>query len=164
MEERTWDKIGIEYPIFSDFYSEGMYALFMFCCEALYEAQADVVFLANTQTKSRVREYLSRPKKMKIGKRDMIEAARKDAGGGRWNGDMADAYWVAKVASRFWQLHEGEITQEDLTDVEKHQFLKTHTYTRGKKAGKTVRKGIMYREDDRFFLWSEMRDIDGEES
>jgi hypothetical protein len=45
--------------------------------------------------------------------------------------------------------------EEDLTPAEKEQFAKTHTYVRGAKAGKTTKTGIIYREDERFFLWSD---------
>ena len=164
IQENPCDRVGIEYPIFSDFYSEGMYALFMFCCEALLEVRKDVVFLANTQTKARVRKYLRRPKGLKIGKNDMRMAAKKHTGLTRWSGDTADAYWAAYVAARYWQFHDGMIFQSDLDEVELHQFTRTHTFKKGKKAGETEKKGIIYRQGERFFLWSEMQGIkDAEE-
>jgi hypothetical protein len=92
-------------------------------------------------------------------KADMIEAAKTETGiKGKWNHNVADAFWVAKSASRFWQLYEGEIDVVDLTPPEKSQFTKIHTYVRGKKAGQTVKSGLLHRENDRFFLWSERDD------
>jgi hypothetical protein len=50
-----------------------------------------------------------------------------------------------------------------LTDVEKKYFTDVHKYIRGKNAGKEVKRGVIYREDERFFLWS--REVsDGESS
>jgi len=151
------DKIGIESPVFNDLWSEGMYGLFLYCNEALYLERKDVVFLSPGQVKSAARSLISRPKGWKMGKPDMVEAAKADTGGkGRWNHNEADAYLVARQAARFWQLIEGQIQEGDLTEVERSQFLKIHTYVRGKRAGETVKKGIYHREEDRFFLWSKL--------
>ena len=149
------DKVGIESPVFNDLWSEGMYGLFLYCNEALYLERKDVVFLSPGQVKASARSLISRPENWKMGKPDMVEAAKLDTGGkGRWNHNEADAYLVARQAGRFWKLFEGGLQETDLTDVERHQFLKMHTFIRGKKAGETVKKGIYHREDDRFFLWS----------
>jgi hypothetical protein len=150
-------RVGIEFPIFNDIWSEGMYGLFLYASEALRMAKVDVVFLANNQTKAHCRRVLDRPKGWKIGKPDMIEGAKFDTGGkGRWSGDEADAYWVARVAGRFWQLFDEEVTVDDLTPLERKQFTAIHTYSRGKKAGQTVLRGIQFREGERFFRWSQL--------
>lgn len=147
--------VGIEYPVFNDLWSEGMYGLFLYSCEALKLEQQDVVFFSPGQVKVHARHHLERPKGWKMMKPDMVEAAKADTGGrGRWNHNEADAYWVARAASRFWALYDGEIDEGDLTAPERHQFLKIHTFQRGKRAGKTVKRGIIHREDERFFLWS----------
>jgi len=147
-------RVGVEFPIFNDLFSEGMYGLFLFTCEALKIAKVDVVFFANNQTKALVRRLLDRPKGWKMCKLDMIEMAKVDAGGGRWSHDEADAYWVARLAARFWELHDGVITEDDLSLLERQQFTRIHTFKRGKRQGQTVKKGILYREDERFFRWS----------
>jgi len=161
------DKVGIESPTYGAVRSETMVALFTHALEGIKTEQMDVVFFAPDQIKAEARLFLGRPDgsgddpKWEMLKGDMIEAAREDAGGGRWSGDEADAYWVARCAGRFWKFIDGslfpfdqKIREADLTSVERHQFLKTHTYVRGKKAGKTERKGLIYREGDRFFRWS----------
>jgi len=86
-------------------------------------------------------------------KADMVEAAKVDAQGGRWNHNEADAYLAGVLSGRFWDLLEGVITEADLTPVELNYFTRTHTFVRGKKAGRTVRTGMIYREQDRFFPW-----------
>ena len=90
-----------------------------------------------------------------MGKPDMVEAAQVDTGGaGRWNHNEADAYWVARTAARFWLHHDGVLAATDLTIAEQKQFTEIQTIQRGKRAGQTVERGILYREDERFFRWS----------
>ena len=150
------DVVGIEYPVFDNLYSEGMYGLFLYSSEALRLERKDVVFFSPGQIKAHARLRIDRPPKWKMDKPDMVEAAKADTGGkGTWNHNEADAYWVAVVSARFWKLQREMITEADLTPLEQQQFLKEHTFTRGKRAGRTVQSGIAYREDERFFLWSE---------
>lgn len=147
--------IGLEYPVFKELYSEGLYGLFLYTCEALRAAKMDVVFFSPLQIKAHARDFLDRPKGWKMMKGDMVEAARMDAGGkGRWNHNEADAYWAAQTGSRFWQFFYGCLSLEQLTVAERKQFALVHTFQRGKRAGETVKRGILYREDDRFFQWS----------
>lgn len=162
IREYNPDRIGIEFPVFNDLWSEGMYGLFLFSCEAIKAEKKDVVFFSPGQIKAHAREFLvarrDRPKgppQFKMYKPDMVEAARKDTGGkGKWNHNEADAYWAAYTAGRFWNLFEGNLEEDALTKPERQQFLKIHTFKRGKRAGKTVKSGIMHRESDRFFRWS----------
>lgn len=149
------DRISIEYPVFNNLYSEGMYGLFLFTWEAIWTEKKDVVFFSPGQLKAHARHLLGRPKGWKMMKGDMVAAAQADTGGGSWNHNEADAYWAARTGARFWRLFDGDITVEDLTAIEKHQFLKIHTFQRGRKAGKTERKGLLFRENKRFFRHSE---------
>jgi hypothetical protein len=152
-------RVGVEYPVFKDLYSEGMYGLFLYTCEALHKAKVDVIFFSPMQVKAHARLVLGRPDGWKMMKPDMVEAAKKDTQTTMtWNHNEADAYWVAWVASRFWKLHDGVIKADDLTPVELQQFMKVHTFLRGKKEGQTVHTGIFYREDERFFRWSQEED------
>lgn len=153
-------RVGVEYPIFNELWSEGMYGLFLYTCEALRESQVDVVFFSPPQVKAHARDFLGRPavagKKWDMKKPDMVEAAIADTGGkGRWNHNEADAYWVARTAARFWGLLDQQIPEADLTVTERKQFLDIHTFSRGKRSGQTVERGILYREDERFFQWSQ---------
>ena len=156
IQEHRPDRVGIESPVFNDMWSEGMYGLFLYSNEALKLERMNVAFFSPGQLKANARSFLDRPKGWKMLKGDMVEAAKLDAGNkGRWNHNEADAYWAALVGTRFWQFYAGELDMGDLTPVEAHQFAKIHTYQRGAKAGKTVKSGIIHREEDRFFLWSE---------
>jgi len=151
------DKVGIEFPIFDDLWSEGMYGLFLYSCEALKLEGSDVVFWTPLQVKAHAREFLGRPPGWPMDKIDMVETAKKDAGGGKWNHNEADAYLVGVLSGRFWVFHEGLIPESALTKVEAKYLTRVHTYVRGKKAGRTVRKGMIYRENERFFAWGSGR-------
>jgi hypothetical protein len=137
-------------------YSEGLYGLFLYTCEALRAAQVDVVYFSPGQIKAHAFAFLGRPKGWKMMKPDMVEASKADTGGkGAWNHNESDAYWAARAGARFWMFHDGLLQLSDLTPLETKQFSEIKTYSKGKNAGKTVEKGILYREDERFFRWSE---------
>jgi hypothetical protein len=153
------DRVGCEYPIFNDLWSEGMYGLFLYTCEAIRRAKVDLVFFAPPQVKAHARLFLERPSPggtlWKMRKPDMVEAAREATGGtGHWDHNEADAFWVARTATRFWLHHDGVVEEKELTAVERKQFRSIHTFKSGKRAGQTVKKGILFRENERFFLWS----------
>ncbi len=148
------DCVSCEYPIFHDLFSEGMYGLFLFTCEALRQQKKDVVFFSPGQVKVHARAFLGRPDGWVMAKSDMVEAQKVFTGDKPWNHNEADAFWVAKTGMRFWLLHRGETLESDLTKDEAKQFVMAKTFKKGKKAGQTEKSGILYREDDRFFLFS----------
>ena len=147
------DKISCEYPIFDNLYSEGMYGLFLFTCEAVRSSKKDIVFFSPGQGKAHARLFLDRPKGWKMEKTDMVEACKK-AVGKVWNHNEADAYWISRAGIRFWMFVEGLLPEYEMTPVEEQQFTKVHTFKKGKRAGQTKKSGIAYREDERFFRWS----------
>lgn len=155
LREAQPDKVGIEYPVFNDLWSEGMYGLFLYSCEALKTENMDVVFWSPMQVKAFARDIIPRPKGWKMMKADMVEAAKVDSGKGVWNHNEADAYHVARLAARFWLFHDGQIGEDDLTETETRYFTQIKTFVRGKKAGRVEHRGMVYREGDRFFLWSQ---------
>jgi hypothetical protein len=118
-----------------------MYGLFLYTCEAIHQAHKDVVFFSPPQMKVHARALLDRPqvagKAWVMGKPDMVEAAQMDTGDGgvRWNHNIADAYWVARTAARFWLHHDGVVGVSDLTVHEQKQFTEIQTIKRGKRAG-----------------------------
>jgi hypothetical protein len=156
IREHRPDRVGIEFPVFDNLWSEGMYGLFLYSCEALRAECMDVVFWSPLQAKAHARDSIDRPPKWKMDKNDMCEAAKLDAGGGRWNHNEADAYLVGRLAARFWEFHAGTLPEGGLSPTEARYFTKVHTYQRGRNAGKTVRKGVIHRESDRFFMWSRL--------
>jgi len=158
IQQYSPDRTGIEFPIFNDLFSEGMYGLFLFSCDALKLEGCDVVFWTPLQGKAHAREKIVRPKGWKMDKKDMVEAA-KVCCGQTMNHNEADAYHIAVLSSRFWDFYDGNLLEAGLTPVEKKYFSRVHTYVRGNKRGKTVRTGMVHRENDRFFLWSDKGDI-----
>lgn len=158
VREYKIDRVGIEFPVFDNLWSEGMYGLFLYSCEALRAERMDVVFWSPLQAKAHARDTLDRPKGWKMMKQDMVEAAKLDAGPGRWNHNEADAYLVGVLAGRFWDFYDGRLKEGGLTPTEARYFTKVHTYVRGRKVGKTIKTGVIYRESDRFFRWSQLRD------
>lgn len=143
-------RAGLESPIFGELYSEGMYGLFLFTCEALAQHGVDTVLFSPLQVKIPARVFLNRPQGWKMQKPDMAEAARKSIGIRSINHNEADAYWVAKLAKRFWSLHDGVIQEHELAPHEKALF------TEVKRKGATA---LIQREDDRFFLWSKTKGV-----
>jgi hypothetical protein len=158
--------VGVESPPFGELWSEGLYGLFLYVCEVIYNKRLDVVFFDPTTLKYLVKMD---PKVIrgKMEKSDMVEFARKDSGvlTGKFDHNEADAYHLARFAARFFGLRHGQFKEEDLTPSEMHVFCRTHEYKRGDKVGKTERKGLVYRENDRFFEFSlrnvEERHLDG---
>lgn len=150
-------RVGIESPIFNDLYSEGMYGLFLYSNEALMLEKVDTVYLTPNQVKAHAHVFLGRPRGWKMQKNDMVDAAKKATegqGAKSWNHHQADAFWVARAASRFWSLVEGAISTDELSELERGHFASLERYVQGKNAGKIKRMGIIHKEDDRFFRWS----------
>ena len=78
---------------------------------------------------------------------DMIEAAKKASGvKAKWNSDTADAFNVAFLTHRFVQYLTGKI--DHLTLKEEWIFLGIK-----KVKGELKKRGMTYRENDRFFLF-----------
>jgi len=152
------DRVGIESPVFKELYSEGMYGLFLYSCEALKGEKMDTIFFSPKQVKAHARLHLQRPDWWEMKKPDMVEAAKGHDLADHptaFNHNEADAYWVSVASGRFWEFWDGVLPIDELTPVERDQFLRVHTYQRGKHAGEVRKSGMLYREDDRFFLWSQ---------
>ena len=141
--------------MFNNLWSEGLYGLFLYVCEALRTEGFDVVFWSPLQVKAHAREGLVRPPGWMMDKQDMVEAARTDAAGGRWDHNEADGYLVARLSGRFWEFYEGVLRLEDLTPTELKYFTEVKRPSKGRDAGREILRGVVYREDERFFLWGE---------
>ncbi len=163
------DAVASESSVFGELYSEGMYGLFLYVCEACYLEGVNLVLFTPPQLKAHARLSLDRPKingrLWKMHKGDMADAARDHCGGkGRvWSSDEADAYWAAVAGGRFWLRLDGVLEDDDLTPVERKQFARIHTYSRGKKSGETEKSGLLYKEDERYFIWAKGDDQDGDQ-
>jgi Holliday junction resolvasome RuvABC endonuclease subunit len=159
--EQQPEAMGVEHPVLGEDYSEGMYGLFLFSLEAIKDAKMDLVLFAPPQVKKYAKDILQRPKSWKMQKSDMVDAAREHAGGGNWDHNEADAYHVAALSGRFWKFHAGLLAEDALTSYEVQLFTQIKHITKGKRAGMTQMKGILYRESDRFFRWSALRTAQG---
>jgi len=150
------DRAAIESPTFGQQASSQMHSLFTFSCEALRENSLDTVLVGNTQSKAIVRRYLGRPGEWTISKHEMKVAAKKETGDPKnWTGDSADAFWAGYIGLRFWMFRDREIGKNSLTPYEKKMFTEIQKPKKGKKAGQILKKGLIHRQNDRFFLWSE---------
>jgi hypothetical protein len=145
------NKVALETPFFGATYSEGLYALFVQVQQAVKSSSRDAVFLTPSHIKAWTKRYLERPSNWKMMKTDSIEAAKTDAGGGRWSHDEADAYLVARMGARFWQVFHEDITPDELTEYERHAFLREHK----KRSGKVEKTGLIFKQGKRFHLWSQ---------
>lgn len=145
--------IGVESPPFGEQFSEGLYGLFLYVNEAIFTRRKDVVYFDPSTVKS-MAKMDPRIRRGTMDKSDMIEAAKADTGVKRWNHNEADAHLVARSAARFWEFIDGYLEEDELTPAERHTFLHTHTFKKGRKAGRTVKRGIVFKEDDRFFQFS----------
>jgi hypothetical protein len=147
--------VGVESPPYGEQFSEGLYALFVFVNEAIYLSRKNVVYF-DPKTLKMLAKMDPNVRRGTMDKLDMIEAAKADTGIRRWTNDEADAYLISRSASRFWEFETGLITAEDLTPSEAHSFHRVHTFVRGAKAGKTERRGLIFREDDRFYRFEQV--------
>lgn len=147
------EAIGVESPPFGELWSEGLYGLFLYVNEAIFTRRMDVVYLDPKRVKLMAKMDPS-VRRGRMDKSDMQDAARADTGIKRWNHNEADAYIIARTAAGFWQFLRGELKEEDLFPAELQVFLSVHKFTRGVKAGKTVQRGLAYKENDRFFRFS----------
>jgi Holliday junction resolvasome RuvABC endonuclease subunit len=147
--------VGVESPPFGELWSEGLYGLFLFVNEAVYNHRKDVVYFDPLTVKLLAKEDPS-VRRGKMFKADMVTMAKADTGITRWNADEADAYHIARFAARFGMVISGEIGEDVLLPSEQHVFLKQFVYKRGKKAGLTARPGMVFKENERFFRFSQL--------
>lgn len=147
--------VGVESPPYGEQFSEGLYALFVYVNEAIYLSRKNVVYF-DPKTLKMLTKMDPSVRRGTMDKSDMIEAAKAETGIKRWNNDEADAYLIARSAARFWEFETGLITAEELTPSETHSFHRVHTFVKGQKAGQTERRGLVFREDDRFFRFEQV--------
>jgi hypothetical protein len=131
---------------------------------SLEDRRLDTVLIGNTQTKALVRRYLGRPGDWSISKFEMKKAAQRLTGEAKgWTGDSADAFWVGYLAARFWLFRQETLTRKDLSPYERKVFTEIKRFKRGKKAGTEKKVGLLHRENEKFFLWSDEPEINVED-
>lgn len=149
------DNVGVESPPFGEQFSEGLYGLFLYVNEAIFLRRKDVVYF-DPQSVKRLAKMDPKIRRGSMDKGDMIEAAKVDSGVKRWNHNEADAYLVARSAARFWEYKRGLLLEDELTPAEHQAFIGEQTFKRGPRAGTTVRQGLAFKENDRFFEFSSL--------
>lgn len=149
------EALGVESPVFGAQWSPGAYALFVYVNEALYLCRKDVVYF-DPLTLKMLAKMDPTIRRGTMDKVDMVEAAKADTSIKKWDHNEADGYLIARSAARFWDLEAGRIAQDELTPAEQRSFARVHTFERGSKAGKTVKGGLLFKEDDRFFKFSKI--------
>lgn len=147
--------VGVESPPFGEQFSEGLYALFVSINEACYLSRKDVVHFDPTTVKMLVRMDPS-VRRGTIDKSDVIEAVKAETGIKKWNHNAADAYIIARSAAHFYHLLLGLSTPEELTPAEYRAYCRVHTFAKGVNAGKTVKQGILFKENSRFYRFSQI--------
>jgi len=148
------EAIGAESSPFGELWSEGLFGLYLYVMEAIFLHRKDLVYFDPLTLKALVK-IDPKLRKGQMFKSDMVDAAKADTGiKGKFNHNEADAYHIARFTARFWDFFHGRLVESELTPSEKHTFTRTHTYQRGKHAGETVKAGLVFREDDRFFRFS----------
>lgn len=145
--------VGIESPPFGEMWSEGLYALFTYVNEAVFTKRKDVVYF-DPGTVKMLAKVDPKLRKGKMFKSDMKDAAIAETGITKWSSDEADAYHIAKFTARFWTFLRGDLTEADLSPAEKQAFTKVYTPLRGKKAGITQYQGAIFKENQRYFRFS----------
>jgi hypothetical protein len=150
------EAVGVESPTYGEQQSEGLYALFVYVNEVMFVRRKDVVYFDPGSMKM-LAKIDPTIRKGKMHKSDMVAAARADTGiTGKFNHNEADAYHVARFAARFFLFARGELTDEQLTPSEYRAFARTHTFTRGERAGETVKIGAVFKEGKRFYRFSQL--------
>lgn len=147
------ENVGLESSVFGAEWSEGAYGLFLYVLEAVYLARKDLVLFDPGTVKS-LAKMDSKIRRGTMDKKDMVEAAIADTTVKKWDHNEADAYIVARSAAHFWENLAGVLLEEELTPSERNSFLQKKTVTSGRDKGKTVMKGIISKEGDRFFRFS----------
>lgn len=141
--------LGVESPPFGELWSEGLYGLFLYVSEAIYTRRRDVVYFDPLSVKL-LAKMDPKIRRGTMDKRDMIEAAKADTTIKKWNHNEADAYIIARSAARFWEFQQGILVEEELTPSEQHVFARVHKT----RSGQLRKRGLVFREDDRFFRFS----------
>jgi Holliday junction resolvasome RuvABC endonuclease subunit len=149
------EAVGVESPPFGELWSEGLYGLFLYVNEALFTRRMDVVYFDPARVKLLAKMDPS-IRRGTMEKRDMVEASKADTGIKRWNHNEADAFIIARSTARFWEFLNGLLGEEELTPSERQVFARTHTIVRGPRAGRTIKSGLAFKEDDRYFRFSSL--------
>ncbi len=149
--------VGMEAPFFGSGSTELLFALNQFIHRVFYENDTFIVCFPPQMLKKLVWPEL---KVNVVHKPHMVHKAKEMLGlqGKKLSNDVADAYWAGYYGKRFYKFYIDKTLKEtDLGEYERGAFCGTHTFIRGTKAGVTDYDGIMYRENELFFNFKEIK-------
>jgi Holliday junction resolvasome RuvABC endonuclease subunit len=149
--------VGMEAPFFNANSTEMLFALNQYIHKVFLEHGTFVVCFPPHMLKKLTYPDLSVDT---VGKPHMIHKAKDmlNLHGHRLAEDVADAYWAGFFGKRFYKWHfEKSLKDEDLGEYERQTYSGTHTYSKGKKKGVTEYSGIVYRENELFFDFKEIK-------
>jgi len=139
VNEHKIEYLGIEQPFLHAFSTEILYALHQFILEVCYTRHLKIVYITPAQIKIyAVGNHLAPKNEIVFKTKEVLGLTRE-----KINDDASDAYWVSILAKKFWSLQHKEIQIDQLSEAEKLIFIKN-------KSGKP---GILYKENDSFFLF-----------
>lgn len=133
------DHIGIEQPFLHSFNTEILYALHQFILEVCYTRHIKIVYITPAQIKQfAVGSSKAEKAEIILKTKEVLGLVRE-----KINDDECDAYWVSFLAERFWKLFYKEISESELTELEKFIFIKN----------KQKKPGLLYRANDLYYLF-----------
>jgi hypothetical protein len=145
--------VGIEQPYVASFGATGgghqsanMWAVYSMMLDVIRSYDLPVMMINISQFHALIE------RKRALTKTRIVELAKLQEptlSGRRLDQHSADAYFISRVATRFWALFDGQIQPTDLTPDERDIFLSTRTGSKG------FRAGIIWRAGD---FWFDFRD------
>lgn len=149
------DCIGIESPAYDAGPFQSIhFALMMYCLEAAFEARKDVVLFDPATVK-----FLAKRKAGKsiFGKTEMINHVKQDIPTlSSIDNNEADAYVVAKYASRFFLLRLSKIEISDLEENETKVFVGRTKTVKRDNSSYQKRVAHLFKENQRYFSFSKI--------
>ena len=151
LSEKNIRFVAMEAPYWMDHNTELLYALNQFIHEVFLNLKVFVVYFPPMALKKLALPDMN---PHDVVKHHMVHQAKTelDLHGHRFSEHLSDAYFAGKAGIRFHQWHiQKVLTDNDLTDYERHVFCGKKTYKRGTKKGLTEYTGIIHKENDQFF-------------
>jgi Holliday junction resolvasome RuvABC endonuclease subunit len=149
--------VGMEAPFFDAFSTEQLFALNQFLHKIFLDKSMHIVCFPPQTLKKLVCPDVS---VRDTHKAQMIHQAKTalNLHGHVLAEDVADAYWAGHFGKRYYKwCVEKSLPEEELGEYEREVFCGKHTYTRGPKKGSTDYKGIVFRENELYFNFEEIK-------
>jgi Holliday junction resolvasome RuvABC endonuclease subunit len=149
--------VGMEAPFFGSNSTEMLFALNQFIHKLYLDLGIYAVCFPPQMLKKLV---FPKGNVSEIDKPHMIDRAKTMLGlhGKTLAEDVADAYWAGIFGKRYYNWHIRKILKdEDLGEYEFRSFKGSHTYVRGARKGDIDFSGIIYRQNELYFDFNEIK-------